>query len=453
MSAPAPNAPTLAEAARVWARIALLSFGGPAGQIAVMHRILVDEKRWISERRFLHALNFCMFLPGPEAQQLTIYVGWLLNRVAGGVIAGVLFILPGAAAIMALSLVYVLYGDTGLVEGLFFGLKAAVLAIIAQAAARIGARTLSSVPARLAAAGAFTAIFVFAIPFPLIIAAAGLAGWLVHRSGSPAFAHKSGEIAGTDGAASVIGDGAPDHIRPDAHRSLKLAAVILTLWLGPVAAVTIFLGPDNVFTHIGVFFSQMAVLGFGGAYAVLAWVAQAASGSFGWLEAGEMIDGLAMAETTPGPLIMVTQFVAFMGAMREADGLNPLLAGALGGLLASWVTFTPCFLWVFLGAPHMERLHSAAGLTAALSAVTAAVAGVIASLALWFALNVVFSGFDLVSFGPFAFEFPQLPSFNPAAALLTLAALVAVFRFKSGVFPVLAGCAAAGIAFRLTGLA
>jgi chromate transporter len=444
----------LGEAVRVWLRIAALSFGGPAGQIAVMHRVLVDEKRWIGEQRFLHALNFCMLLPGPEAQQLATYIGWLLHKRIGGLIAGGLFIVPGALAIMALSWIYVLWGTSGLVGGLFFGLKAAVLAIVAQAVVRIGGRALRSTAARLLAATAFVAIFFLGAPFPLIVLGAGLIGWVSGRSGSTAFAGggHGGSGGGVADRDTVLGEELPDHARPGWRAVLFDTLLWLALWLVPIAALLLWLGPDHVFSQIATFFAKMALVTFGGAYAVLAYVAQQAVEHHGWLKPGEMIDGLGMAETTPGPLIMVLQFVGFLGAYRDPGMLSPMLAGTLGGLLATWVTFAPCFLWIFLGAPFIERLRGNKALTGALSAITAAVVGVILNLALWFAIHAVFRTSVAVSAGPVSFDAPLLASIDPWAAALTLFALVAVFRLKLGLFPVLALCAGAGMALRLAGL-
>ena len=437
------------EALRVWTRIALMSFGGPAGQIAVMHRVLVEERRWIGERRFLHALNFCMLLPGPEAQQLATYVGWLMHGIRGGLVAGILFVLPGLVAIMALSWLYFLYGNIGMVAALFFGLKAAVLAIVLDAVRRIGSRALTH-PALIALAGAaFVAIFFLGVPFPAIVLAAALSGFAGGRAGLAAFAGGTGH--GPAGGArvededSALGEAVPDHVRPSRRRSVAIGSALLLLWLGPVALLLLWLGPDHVFTEIGAFFSTMAVVTFGGAYAVLAYVAQQAVESYGWLRPGEMLDGLGMAETTPGPLIMVTQFVGFLGAARLAPGMDPLLAGTLGGLLTTWVTFTPSFLWIFIGAPFSERLRGNRALSAALTAITAAVVGVILNLALWFALHTLFGTLRPLRIGPIAFDMPVLTSVNLPALVLTAMAMVAIFRFRIGPLTVLAGCAAAGL--------
>ncbi|MFP5330273.1 MAG: chromate efflux transporter [Alphaproteobacteria bacterium] len=439
---------TLREAAGVWARIALMSFGGPAGQIALMHRILVEEKRWIGDARFLHALNYCMLLPGPEAQQLATYIGWLMHRTKGGLIAGGLFVLPGALAIMALSWLYAAFGSVGAVAALFFGLKAAVLAIVLDAVRRIGRRALANGWLWTVAIGAFVAIFFLAVPFPLIVLGAALIGYAGGRSGLGAFAPGGHQVAGAGFVAdsdSAIGAEVPAHARPNFGWSLRISAVLLALWLAPVAILWLWLGPDNVFSRIGLFFSQMAVVTFGGAYAVLAYVAQEAVGQFGWLRPGEMLDGLGMAETTPGPLIMVTQFVGFMGALRQATGLPPMVAGTLGGLLTTWVTFVPCFLWIFLGAPFMERLRGNRALAAALSALTAAVVGVILNLALWFALHSLFLEVRPLEAGPLRFDLPTLSSASWPAILLTGFALFGIFRFRLGPLAVLAGCAAAGV--------
>lgn len=448
--------PTLAQAARIWARIGLLSFGGPAGQIALMHRILVEENRWLGERRFLHALNYCMLLPGPEAMQLAVYIGWLMHRTLGGIIAGLLFVVPGMVAIMALSWIYAIWGDTGALEGLFFGLKAAVLAIVVQAVIRIGSRALRNRVMIGIAAASFVAIFAFGVPFPVIVLGAALAGFLGAQAGLAAFrgggGHGAAGGAPVADADTLLGDGTPDHTRVSAGWAARISAVFLSLWLLPVAALFLALGPKDVFAQIAGFFSVMAVVTFGGAYAVLAYVAQQAVETYGWLAPGEMLDGLGMAETTPGPLIMVTQFVGFMGALREAGGLPPLLAGTLGGLLTTWVTFLPCFLWIFLGAPFIERLRDNHALTAALTAVTAAVVGVILNLALWFGLHVLFDRLRPVAAMGLDLDLPVWRTLDPAALVLILAAMIAVFRLRAGTVPVLAGCALAGLALHLAGI-
>ena len=441
------------EAFRVWLRVALLSFGGPAGQIAVMHRILVEEKNWISESRFLHALNYCMLLPGPEAQQLATYIGWLLHRTAGGIMAGGLFVLPGIIAIMGLSYIYAAFGKVGYVEALFFGLKAAVLAIVIQAVFRVGKRALRNRIMIGLAAIAFVAIFFFNVPFPIIIIAAGVIGFFGARSGRSEFA-AVGHGGGNGSAAvdSMLGDGVPDHVRASTSRALKVSAVWLLLWLTPVAALLIAFGEANVFSQIALFFSKMAMVTFGGAYAVLAYVAQQAVEHYRWLGPGEMLDGLGMAETTPGPLIMVLQFVGFMAAFRDPGTLSPMLAGTLGGLLATWVTFTPCFLWIFLGAPFIETLRGNKGLAGALGAITAAVVGVILNLSIWFALHTVFrQTWPVRSFG-LSFDMPVWSSVDVAALALAVAAATAIFRFNVGMLTVLAGSCAAGVLLRLAGV-
>ncbi|MBP2314927.1 chromate efflux transporter [Azospirillum soli] len=446
---------SLGEAIRVWARIAALSFGGPAGQIAMMHRILVDEKRWIGEERFLHALNYCMLLPGPEAQQLAVYIGWLMHRTLGGLIAGILFVLPGVVAIMALSWVYALLGNVGIVQGLFFGLKAAVLAIVLEAVVRVGRRALKNRVMLGLSAAAFLAIFAFNVPFPLIVLGAGLIGFAGGRMGHWAFVNGGGHGAAGGkllaDADSLLGEHTPAHARPPLGWSLKVGAICLTLWFGPMLALLLALGPANVFSEIAVFFSKMAVVTFGGAYAVLAYVAQRAVETYGWLQPGEMLDGLGMAETTPGPLIMVVQFVGFMGAFREPGALSPLLAGTLGGLLTTWVTFVPCFLWIFLGAPFVEALRGNRALGGALSAITAAVVGVILNLAIWFALHTLFGQLAPVRIAGATLDLPVPSSLNLPSLILTVGAVLAVFRFKVGVVPTLGACALAGMAWHLAG--
>jgi chromate transporter len=448
---------SLGEAFRVWARVALLSFGGPAGQIAVMHRIIVEEKRWVSEDRFLHALNYCMLLPGPEAQQLATYIGWLMNRTLGGIMAGVLFVIPGIIAIMALSWIYAAYGNVPVVTALFFGLKAAVLAIVVEAVLRIGKRALKNRLMIAVAAAAFIAIFFFAVPFPLIIVAAAVLGLVAQQLNLADFKintpHAPGSAKGKPALVdSLIGEELPDYARPSVERALGVSAIWLTLWLVPVIVLLVTLGAHNVFSQIAVFFSKMAVVTFGGAYAVLAYVAQQAVSTYGWLKPGEMLDGLGMAETTPGPLIMVLQFVGFMAAYRAPGALSPMLAGTLGGLLATWVTFTPCFLWIFLGAPFIETLRGNKALNAAFSAITAAVVGVILNLAVWFAIHSLFHATIPIRTFPLAFDAPNFASIDPWAFALSVAAAIAIFRFKVGMIPTLAGCCAAGVGLYLIGM-
>jgi chromate transporter len=439
------------EAVKVWLRVAALSFGGPAGQIAVMHRIIVEEKRWIGESRFLQALNYCTLLPGPEAQQLATYIGWLMHRTKGGLTAGLLFVLPGFLSIMALSWIYVIFGKVGIVQGLFFGLKAAVLAIVIEAVVRVGKRALKNQVMVGLAAAAFIAIFFYDVPFPLIIVIAGIIGFIGGRAGMPAFLAGGGhgkvgdrQVADHD---SLLGEETPEHARPNLRWSLGVSAVFLLLWLAPVAALLLTLGPDNVFSSIAVFFSKMAIVTFGGAYAVLAYVAQQAVDHYHWVTAGEMLDGLGMAETTPGPLIMVTQFVGFLAAHRAPGVLHPLLAATLGGILTTWVTFAPCFLWIFFGAPFVEALRGNRALSAALGAITAAVVGVILNLAVWFALQVLFKQHVPLAWLGMSLQAPVLSSVDWPSLVLAAAAAIAVFRFKAGMIPVLLASSAAGVAW------
>ena len=436
------------EAVIVWCRVALLSFGGPAGQIAVMHRILVEEKKWISESRFLHALNYCMLLPGPEAQQLATYIGWLLHRTAGGLVAGILFVLPGFLSILALSILYAGFQDLTLVQAIFFGIKAAVLAVVIEAVLRIGKRALKNHYMYMIAAAAFVAIFFLDLPFPLIIATAALVGFIGSRIDPAHFVvikgHQPQPGATEPAVDAMLTNGGQDHTRPTAARSLRVAAIWLTLWFVPLIVLAAVLGGDNVFTQIGLFFSKLAVVTFGGAYSVLAYMAQEAVQNYGWLAPGEMLNGLGMAETTPGPLIQVTQFVAFMGAFRGASGLDPFMAGLLASVLATWVTFVPCFLWIFIGAPYVESLRDNQALSAALSAVTAAVVGVVLNLAIWFALHVVFGEVNVVrSFG-LKLQVPVFATLDVASLVLSIGAFVAMLRFHVGMIPVIFVSAALG---------
>ncbi|MEO7221954.1 MAG: chromate efflux transporter [Devosia sp.] len=418
------------EATAVWARIGLLSFGGPAGQIALMHRELVEERRWISESRFLHALNFCMLLPGPEAQQLATYVGWLLHGWRGGLIAGTLFVLPGFFVILALSATYAVFHEVGWLASLFFGLKAAVLAIVVEATLRVGRRALHNRALVGLAVAAFLALFVFNLPFPIVVLAAGLIGYFGARL-SPTLFVPPQRNGGADDAPAVI-----DHL-PAAHAGLGHAAITLVigiaLWLAPLALIVPALGTGNVFASLWLFFSQMAVVTFGGAYAVLAYVAQEAVQGFGWLQPGEMVDGLALAETTPGPLVLVLSFVGFLAAFRAPLGMDPLLAGLLGAILTAWVTFVPCFLWIFLGAPYVERLRSNLALSGALTAITASIVGVIFNLALWFALHVLFREVTTLDFGPVHMAVPVWLTLDPIALALSIVAAIALLRLHLGI--------------------
>ncbi|WP_193336528.1 chromate efflux transporter [Devosia beringensis] len=443
----APPHPSLAEATAVWARIGLLSFGGPAGQIALMHKELVEERRWISESRFLHALNFCMLLPGPEAQQLATYIGWLLHGTRGGIIAGTLFVLPGLVVILTLSTLYASLYEASWVASLFFGLKAAVLAIVIEALIRVGRRALKN-GVMLGLAGlAFVALFAFNIPFPLVILAAGLAGYVGTRINPAIFAAGAHRAAVPD-LPSVIGDGFIEP-RPPLAVAVRTVLLWLGLWLLPLALILPVMGWSGTLAGLWLFFSQMAVVTFGGAYAVLAYVAQEAVQNFGWLQPGEMLDGLALAETTPGPLVLVLSFVGFLAAYRDPGGLTPLLAGLLGGMLTTWVTFVPCFLWIFLGAPYIERLRTNAALSGALSAITAAVVGVILNLAVWLGLHVNFARVDTLQLGPLNLASPDWSSVSWMALALTALAMLCVFRLKLGVLWTLAICGLAGLLVQL----
>ncbi len=444
-TAPAPgHGVSLGDAFAVWLRIALLSFGGPAGQIAVMHRIVVQQRRWISEVRFLHALNYCHLLPGPEAQQLAIYIGWLMHRTIGGLIAGVLFVVPGVIALMALSWIYVIWGEVSIVAGLFFGLKAAVLAVVVEAVLRIGRRALRSRLAVYVAAAAFIALFCFSVAFPLVVLGAALIGFVADGLGYAVGGAAAHGKPGDD----LLGESIPDHARPSLARAIGVVAIWLPLWLGPLLALYLVGGADNIFTRLAVFFSEVAVVSFGGAYAVLAYVAQQAVETYHWLRPDEMLTGLGFAETTPGPLIMVVQYVGFLAGYRTPSAMPPLLTATLAGLLVTWVTFTPCFLWVFLGAPYVEALRGARALGAALSAVTAAVVGVILNLAVWFAIHVAFR--DTVVWQGYGLKLsvPVLSSVDVLATVLAIAAALALFRFKVGVMQTLLACSLAGVVLR-----
>ncbi|MBL8659794.1 MAG: chromate efflux transporter [Rhodospirillales bacterium] len=453
-----PARPSFAEAARVWAKIGLLSFGGPAGQIALMHRMLVEERAWVGEQRFLHALNYCMLLPGPEAQQLATYLGWLMHRTAGGLVAGILFVLPGALVMLCLSILYAMFGNLPLAAAAFLGIKAAVLAVVVEALLRLGRRALRNRVLVGIAAAAFVAIYVLDLAFPLIVLGAAAVGWLGSRIRPAAFQGGGGhgKAAGTGqdrpGVVDVMFDrGELEHARPSRRRSLRVITIWVPVWLGPVLLLWALAGPASVWTEIGRFFSMMAVVTFGGAYAVLAYVAQAAVDTFGWLAPGEMVDGLGLAETTPGPLIMVLQFVGFLAAFRDPGPFDPLTAGCLGALLTTWVTFAPCFLWIFLGAPYVEALRGNRALTATLSAITAAVVGVVLNLALWFSLHVLFRDVREVSILGVGPDLPVLTTLDWRAAVLATAAMLAIFRFKVGLVPTLAACGAAGLLLSIVG--
>jgi chromate transporter len=448
--APAPRAPTLREAAVVWARVAALSFGGPAGQVAVMHRIVVDEKRWVSEHRFLHALSYCMLLPGPEAQQLATYLGWLLHGTRGGLLAGGLFVLPGFLAILGLSLLYVTVRHLPLVDGLLYGLKAAVLAVVVEALLRIGKRVLRTRPLVLLAAASFLGIFLFGLPFPAIVLAAGLAGIAGARLRPEAFAvlRGAGEAA-PDAVLDRILD-ARARTRPRHGSTARTAAAWLLIWLAPLGLLAWALGTEHVLVSIGAFFAQVAVVTFGGAYAVLAYVAQHAVEVQAWVQPGEMLDGLGMAETTPGPLIQVVQFVGFLAAWRNPGDWHPLWAGTAGAVVTTWVTFAPCFLWIFVGAPYVEWLRGNRLLSGALSAITAAVVGVILNLAVWFSLHVAFS--EVGAWRPLPgvdLPLPRWSTVDPVAVCIGALAAIALLRLHLGMGRTLLGAALLGAIWRL----
>jgi chromate transporter len=413
-----------------WFKLGWISFGGPTGQIAIMHSELVEKKQWISESRFLHALNYCMLLPGPEAQQLAIYAGWLLHRTIGGIVAGSLFVIPSIFILWVLSYLYVEYGDVFWISSVFYGLKGAVTAIIATAVIRIGRRALKTAAMWLIAAAAFVAIFFFKIPFPLIILAAGAIGllWgkiLLRKFHSDHGAKKTGNEDTLNSS---------EHTKPSWTRAIKVVIVCLTFWWLPVILLRQSLGPDHAVCQQGVFFSKAAMVTFGGAYAVLPYVAQQASEKYHWLLPGQMMDGLGLAETTPGPLIMVVQFVGFLGAWNHPGELPRLFAASLGALLTTWVTFVPCFLWIFLGAPHIEQLRSNVWLRSSLSAITAAVVGVVLNLAVWFALHTMV---------------PSIRSIDWFLVTLSVLCFVVMARWKVDIIPVILISAAAGLIYKM----
>lgn len=435
----------LGVATGVWWRISLQTFGGPAGQIAVMHRELVEQRRWFGEGRFLHALSYCTLLPGPEAQQLAIYLGWLINGTAGGLIAGTLFVLPGFVAIMALSVLYAGWGDTVAVTALFAGIAPAVLAIVAHAVVRVSKRALRT-PFHLAlAVGAFIALAAFAVPFPLVVGTAGLTGYLVARWRphlvQPGADH---ERVDQDTTAPLIPDDVLHGQQPSWRRAARILTVGLSLWALPVVVIAVIAGRDSIFVTQGLFFSGAALVTFGGAYAVLTYVAQQAVEVYGWLAPGEMITGLAMAESTPGPLIQVVQYVGFMGAYDAPGGLPPWSAAVIAATLVTWVTFVPCFVFIFLGAPHVEALRHDRRLTSALAGITAAVVGVIANLAVYFALHTLFDDVTREQFGPIRLFVPDLASFQPVSAAVAALAFVLLFRLRWSVLQTLGTCAVIG---------
>ena len=440
------NLVPLREALRFWTKLGFINFGGPAGQIAIMHDELVDKKAWIGDSRFLHALNYCMLLPGPEAQQLAIYIGWLLNGNVGGVAAGVLFVLPAFFLIMALSWTYAVHGDIGWIAAIFYGLQAAVIGLVAVAVIRVGSKALKN-PALVAiAAGAFVSIFFLKVPFPLIVLGAGVSGLLGSRMAPDLFSSAGHGESKHD---TVLGDAAHDDVGGRVGlRTLRVLVIGLIVWWGPLLAVMLWRGLDDTLSKEALFFSQTAVVTFGGAYAVLAYINQAAVNQFGWLDPGQMVTGLGLAESTPGPLIMVTQFVGFLGAYRFPGGLDPVVAGMLGATVTVWATFAPCFLWIFLGAPFIERLRGNRALNAALSAITAAVVGVILNLAVTFALVALFDETRTGRFGSVTFPIPDPSSVDVFALLLAAAGSFASWRYRVNVLWVVGGSAAAGLAYR-----
>ncbi|HVJ20924.1 MAG TPA: chromate efflux transporter [Polyangiaceae bacterium] len=448
---PAPARVSFAAAARVWLRIGLLSFGGPAGQIALMHRELVEKRHWIDEARFLHALNYCMLLPGPEAQQLATYIGWLMHRTRGGLFAGISFVLPGFLVVLTLSALYAELRELPLVGALFFGLKAAVLAVVLEALMRIGRRALKTRFLLLLAALAFVAIHFLRLPFPLIVVGAAALGFIGRRwttPGSAATKNADGP-AGQSTIEQMAQAGELEHTRPSLGRAVRVLFICLPLWALPVALAWLVFGRDSVLVKEAWLFSKLAVVTFGGAYAVLSYVAQQAVDAYGWLTAGEMLDGLGLAETTPGPLILVLEFVGFMASFRHAGEHSPWLMGLLGALMTVWVTFVPCFLWIFLGAPYIETLRKSRALSSMLSAITAAVVGVILNLSLWFGLHVLFGRVDERSLGPVTLLLPAPATLDPWALALSALALVLLFRVKLGLGFTLAIAAGLGAAIKL----
>ena len=422
--ATASRAPTFAEAFRFWLKLGFISFGGPAGQIAIMHSELVERRKWIDENRFLHALNYCMLLPGPEATQLATYIGWLLHRTWGGIVAGVLFVLPSVFILWTLSYVYVKFGNVSWVASAFYGLKPAVLAIVAAAVIRIGRKALKNEVMWTLAGLAFVAIYFFRVPFPVIIGAAALLGFV----GGKVWPDKFLVVKhGNDAATAPL-----EHTHPSWSRAIQVVAVCTALWFAPLLLAGTLLGWNHAVPQQGLFFSKAAMVTFGGAYAVLPYVSQQAVETYGWLSATEMLDGLGLAETTPGPLIMVLQFVGFVGAWHHPGNLPPLISATLGALMTTWTTFVPCFLWIFLGAPHIEQLHGHRGLTTTLSAVTAAVVGVILNLAIWFGWHVV----------------ALQPVFDPFPLILSVVIFAGLVKWNWNVVPVVLGSAAIGILYK-----
>jgi chromate transporter len=426
--------PTFAEALRVWTKIGLLSFGGPAGQIALMHRVLVDEQRWIDERRFLNALNFCTLLPGPEAMQLATYVGWRLHGTAGGLAAGLLFVLPGAAMMLAISMIYAAFGKLPLSIALLTGVKAAVLAIVVEALLRIARRALRGPSDKALAAAAFLAIYLFGVPFPIIVLAAALFGFA------------QGLAAGRrNPAGASAATAAPVSVTPG--QSLRTAILWLSIWFGPLLGLAATFGSTHVLADIARFFSKLAVVTFGGAYAVLAYMREAVPGTYGWVDKLEMVDALGLAETTPGPLILVTQFIGYLGAMRQGGG-DPWLMGILGAVVTTWATFAPCFLWIFVGAPYVDRLNAEPRLKSALAAVTAAVVGVILNLTVTFAIDVLSPKSVEQWWGPLRLYLPDPSQLDPVAGVMSIVALVLTFRLHRSILETLAICGGLALAWQ-----
>lgn len=423
------RAPTFAEAFRFWLKLGFISFGGPSGQIAMMHTELVERKRWIDNARFLHALNFCMLLPGPEAQQLAIYIGWLLHKTRGGIVAGALFVIPSIFILWALSYVYIVFGNIPWIAAVFYGLKPAVLAIVAAAVIRIGSKALKNAVMWSLALAAFVAIYFFRVPFPLIIISAGILGLVGAKILPHYFRGENAYPVDVDLASKAVGNA-----KPSLFRALKISATWIVIWALPLTLVGIFLGSQHTVFREGIFFSKAAVVTFGGAYAVLPYVSQQAVENYHWLAPEQMLDGLGLAETTPGPLIMVLQFVGFVGGWNHPGNLPPLVSATLGALVTTWTTFVPCFLWVFLGAPYIERLRGVKQLTAALSTVTAAVVGVILNLAVWFGLHVIF---------------PATGNVDWFAVAVCAIAFVGMLRWKWNIIPVVIGSGLCGLSFHL----
>mgnify|MGYP003664697584 FL=1 len=433
------------EALRVWIRVAIYSFGGPAGQIAVIHKILVQEKKWISENRFLHALNYCMLLPGPEAQQLATYIGWLLHRTKGGLVAGILFVLPGFISILILSILYAAYRDMGIVEAIFFGIKPAVLAIVIGAVIKIGKRALKNEVMLIMAVLAFFAIFFFQVDFPYIVVAAGLTGFIGGKLWEEKFHVIKGHGEKSDEESAYVIDSHIQSVKPSLGKTLKTVFLFLSLWALPLVLIALWIGMDNIFFSEGLFFSKTAVVTFGGAYAVLAYIAQKAMEDYGWLQSGEMLDGLGMAETTPGPLIQVVQFVGFMGAYRFSGTMDPLIAGVLASLLVTWTTFIPCFLFIFSGAPYIEYLRGNKNLTTALSGITAAVVGVVLNLGVWFTIHTLFGQVHESRSLGVRWLIPEWSTLDIASLLIALIASFVYFILKWDMLKTILTCIVLGI--------